>query len=88
MSPRISSSRGVRPSDSTLAFIPDEIDRRRNLDFAHDNGFGASRELEAKPDSKARKQRGHEPAVDLHRVLDDKPAILHELERGDEYAAE
>ena len=97
-SSRISSSRGVMPScSSRVSFRANgPVDRHRYLDgdldmnghLAHDHRLARPRELEPEPDPDSREEDRDEPAIDLERSLDDEIAILHDLENGDEGAAE
>jgi hypothetical protein len=68
--------------------ITRECDRGRYHDLAHHPVVGVPREPEAEPDAQTGKQRGDETAVDLYRMLHHEPAVLDQLESGDEDAAE
>src|SRR5829696_6638082 len=56
--------------------------------FPHDHHLTPSREGEAEPDPEGGENQRNDPAVDLERMLQDEKAILDDLERGDQRAAE
>src|SRR5439155_23233510 len=59
-----------------------------NRHFTHDHGLARPRELEAEPDPEERERQRDDPAVDLERVLEDEKAVLDDLDRRDQGAAE
>src|SRR5687767_7288187 len=74
----------------TPRFVTLKGSARRDRDryFAHHHHFLRARQLEPEPDAERREDRRHDPAVDLQRVLDDEKAVLDQLQRQYQNAAQ
>src|SRR5207237_6754581 len=74
--------------DACFVSLERRLNRHFDVNLADHRHLANTRELASEPDAERREHQRDEAAVDLQRVLENEKAVLDELERRDEDAAE